>query len=873
MNKLLPLVCAILFGSNLFAQSWLPENSTRPVKFVDIVNAYKAANPDVNKPGKKTGEDEQDFQFGRWTWYWQNHLDENGYLVPSSKTYQEWQAYKTGREAKEKLARTTGTLIRKTPWSFIGPVSPYNSFDGLGRVNKVVFHPTDANTYWVATPGGGAWKTTNNGAAWTSITDNLPPIGVSDIVVNPMNTNTLYLCTGDGDGRNFYSIGVLKSTNGGTTWDTTGLKFSTSSYQTTNCMLINPKDTSELLLAASDGLHRSMDGGKTWTTQMSGNFKQVLYHATDTNIVFATSYGTGGAGQIYRSKDGGKTWTAVTSLASALRICVAVTPANPAVVKAIAASSSAATMRGLNGIYTSVDTGKTFKLIYTDSSCTRNLLSDDDFGRTCHGQGDYDLCMAISPVDTSIVCIGGTVAWYSTNGGYYFKLLNEDAGLVPGVATIHPDKHFMAFSPYKSKRLFECNDGGIYYNDSIGGATWINITAGLGITQFYANAVDNNTNYILGGAQDNNTMLMYELGSYAPKIGGDGQECQIDYTDSTIFYVSVQYGDIVRLGGLGYEAISNNIPGFPSGAWGTPYVLHPKFHNYVIAGYQTVYLSRDYGHTWQNIGPGPLSNNISRLATTIADTGTIYAVEQGTSTIHVTHNLGTSWATITPPYSGAIISDIKIDKKDKNHFWVSFGGYTLPKVAEYKPATSTWVEIDTGLPNVPINCLERDTAKGDMYLGTEIGVFLHTDSMGHWEDYNYGMPGTGVNDFGINYNKGMLYAATFGRGMWKTPLHTYNPDTVVNTSIPSIPMAMTLLGLYPNPNSGQFTLTGNSSLAGQDILIRFINSIGAVVWQQPGTFDAAAHLQINTQGLPKGTYVLEAAKQNMILGRTKVVIY
>ncbi len=118
---------------------------------------------------------------------------------------------------------TNGSWYFLAPSSWINGASGYNP--GVGRLNCVAFHPTSATTIFVGAPSGGMWKTTNDGGSWTNLCDGLPAIGVSGIVIHPTNANIIYILTGDGDGGDTKSIGVLKSTNGGTTWETTGLSW------------------------------------------------------------------------------------------------------------------------------------------------------------------------------------------------------------------------------------------------------------------------------------------------------------------------------------------------------------------------------------------------------------------------------------------------------------------------------------------------------------------------------------------------------------------------------------------------------------------------------------------------------------------------
>src|SRR5690606_21268875 len=155
--------------------------------------------PEISSDGKIRKEG-KDYHFGRWVWYWQNHLDENGYMVSPLKTFTEWRKYQASKIQRNARAKTTNT----SQWTFNGPTQHLGGNNGTGRVNVIEFHPTDSNIYIVGTAGGGAWRAENDGQNWTSLYDNLPVLGVSDVDYNPLNPQTIYLCTGDKNAGDTY---------------------------------------------------------------------------------------------------------------------------------------------------------------------------------------------------------------------------------------------------------------------------------------------------------------------------------------------------------------------------------------------------------------------------------------------------------------------------------------------------------------------------------------------------------------------------------------------------------------------------------------------------------------------------------------------
>jgi len=127
-------------------------------------------------------------------------------------------------------------------WIPVGPYTIPNNLtgymeNGIGRINCIAFHPSDANTYFAGVAQGGVWKTSDNGQTWMPLTDNLPITRISDIEINPLNPDEMYISVCDfeyvgiglflsGRKRNtHYGLGVYKTIDGGLSWTPTGLSF------------------------------------------------------------------------------------------------------------------------------------------------------------------------------------------------------------------------------------------------------------------------------------------------------------------------------------------------------------------------------------------------------------------------------------------------------------------------------------------------------------------------------------------------------------------------------------------------------------------------------------------------------------------------
>ncbi len=874
MKKILFSLLILFPGVTLLAQPWMPANTHQPVKLKDVIANYKlSAREDEEKEEREMKEDGKvekegkDYFFQRWAWYWQQHLDEQGYMVPPARTWEEWNKYYQQHTENVASKNTTGTPAN---WTFAGPDSTGGGYWGIGRINAIAVHPTDTSVLFAGTAGGGTWKSTDGGGSWAPLYSNFPTVGVSDITINPKNPNTIYVCTGDADGYGNYSMGIIKTLDGGSTWNITGMAWTPFSYIWARSLIMNPLDTNTLMLAARDGIHITHNGGSSWTTLASGDFKQVLYRPGDTTTVYASRYALypDSSAQILRSTNGGVTWTQISHFTQAERINLAVCPSSPNIVKALASSRKAS---GLLGIYGSTNKGASFSPLYeNDTSCTKNLLGYELGLPTsqCNGQGWYDLCIAINPTDSSKVIIGGVNNYYSTNGGSTWSIVTTWYGGIPSVNTVHADKHCLIYNPLNLK-LYEGCDGGIYKTTDPVSGTWTNITNGMGITQFYRNAVANGVNWCIGGAQDNGTQMVGNP-AYLDLTGGDGMQCQIDYeSPTTTWYTASQNGYINRTvdAGAHYSGISGSIPDTLGGIWITPYIIHPLSSNILLAGIDILFKSLDQGSTWVPISPQFSSNSkINHIAMSPNNGNYIYLTLEN-NTLHFSPDFGNTWDTISTISFSNNISRIKVDPFDSNVVWLTFSGYGSKRVASYNRTAHAWINHNSGLPTIPVNCIAIDSFSGTKYIGTDAAIYYLDTTMTSWALYNTNLPSVNIEDLNINYSTNELWAATYGRGMWHTTKREFP------TQVSTVPFLTDVTKIVPNPSKGSFTInTTHPEFVGQQVTVKLISVNGTAVWQEEKAFDSAGNLKVNAKGLPAGAYICETVNDKM-MARSRVVIY
>jgi photosystem II stability/assembly factor-like uncharacterized protein len=778
------LVFFLFLSGSAIAQPWVSSRSQHAMEgntlnLFDLQKDHRSFMRARDTKTKGLGHK----QFKRWEWYWQTRVLPNGNFPETGKNLKEFANYtalkKNPSGRKDNMENLIVDLQSGT-WQSIAQTNSAGGYDGIGRVNCVAYHPTDINTFYVGTPGGGIWKTTNGGSSWTPLSDNISQAGVTAIVIHPTNPNTIYIGTGDGYGHfDVKGIGVLKSIDGGVTWQNTGLSWTIPQQLVVSAMAMSPSNTSVLIAATNVGLYKTTDAGATWVLLRSGRHNDVKYKPGDGNTLYAAL--TSPSANIVRSIDGGATWTQVTSFYNFNRINIAVTPANTNVVAAIASLSEGS---GFGGLYYSNNSGASFEL----RSSSPNVLSYPELGNEDGGLGWYALCIAISPNNANNVLVGSVNTWGSTNGGVNWTLKTHWSG-APGVPTIHADKHYLAFNPLNPGMVIQCNDGGIYKSTD-GGTSWQDITNGLAITMYYRiSSAQTDNNIMMGGTQDNGGRKRSASGVWSMANGGDGMDVAFDPTNANIMYSSYPGGEVFRSTDqfLNNVKISNNIVDSLRSGWLSPYTLDPNNSSIIYLGYKDVFKTYDRGDSWTMISNNLSSSDLSEIAVSKSNPGTLY-VTNG-NTLFKTINDGGSWSTVTPStLNGNRITYIAVHPANANIVWITIGGYSHGvKVLKSTDGGSSWANISGTLPNVPMSCIIYENGSNDaLYIGGDVGVYYRDASMSDWAYFNKGLPNSEIITLDIQYATKKLRAGSWGRGVWQTDL--YQPTGIL-CGTPSGPAA------------------------------------------------------------------------------------
>ena len=687
--------------------------------------------------------------FMRWEYHWRNKVNEQGNLISPAEM---WEAFNQKREVV--LNRSANNVSAVGDWEPLGPFTHINTgswSSGQGRVNIVAVDPTNPLVYYMGTPAGGIWKSADSGNTWAPLSDNLPQIGVSGIAIDHTNSNVIYIATGDKDGSDTYSVGVMKSIDGGLTWNTTGLSFfNTNSF--CGDIIMHPSNNQILFCATNSGIFKTVNGGVTWINVQNGNFSQgnLRFKPGNPSVVYAVS-----KNRFYRSTNTGDSFTIVnTGLpATAGRMVMDVTPANAEVIYILSATTS----YEFQGVYKSINGGTSF----TKTANETNVLESS--------QAWFDLALGVSDVNENEIYTGCLNVWKSTNGGTSFTKINNWSAPFQASYT-HADIHYLGF---QAGKLFCGSDGGIYVSDN-GGISFTDKTAGAQISQFYKVSVSKQTaTNIVGGLQDNGGHA-YSGGLWKNYYGADGMDTAVSPTNQNLYYGFIQNGSGLYISNNAGTSLSSSVnsPSGTSGNWVTPLVINTVGE--VFSGFNALYKLNGSSWQLQNTAGNTGSGNIDLITIDPTNDDIMYVVNE--SVIYKSINRGITFDLLYNFFED--ISAIDVHSSNGNILYVATSG-SNGQVYKSIDGGINFSTIATGLPNIGKNTIVHQgrNTNNPIYVGTSLGVYYIDDTMTTWQPFGTNLPNVSVTDLEINLEDSKLIAATYGRGIWQSDIPVQLPPS------------------------------------------------------------------------------------------------
>jgi hypothetical protein len=633
-------------------------------------------------------------------------------------------------------------------WVSVGP----NNFNG--RIKSLVTHSTNGNILYAGSADGGVWKTTDGGANWLPTMLVELSLAIGALGISASNPNVLYAATGEdtpGWGPSYPGVGVYKTTGGGSDWDYAGRIPSDRCTR----VLVHPSDPNVVYVAGNAGLHKSTDGGTTWTNVRADHVSDALFDPNAPNVLYAGVWNKG----VYKSNDGGATWSLLAgglpsgAAAEWIKLAMGRGGAN--------GTSFLVAKMGLDSglLYKSADAGATWSAIPgTHQSVPYN---------------EWTNMVAVDPRNQNVIFAGGAGLERSTNGGTSFT----------GVGGMHSDLHALVFNPADSNVCYLATDGGVYKSVN-NGVAWALSSKGLVATQLYCVGVSQAAPFVLGGAtQDQGIIKSTGAADWADtSAGNEGGIFVVDPNNSNNIYVTPWSANLRRStnSGASWTTILNGL-GNTAVSVAHLAVMPGNSNTLLCCGGMQLFRSTNQGTNWTGVAGTTgsptrviYSHSNPSVCYAATDAGRVYKSSGGGSAGSWAEPYAASPAAARPP--AGRITGIAVAWNDPNVVYITYGNTGLAHVYRSLDGGVTWTVASgalpsDALPDIPVSSLVADQFNPEVvYVATDIGVFRTRDGGDSWERYSDGMPRVITTELALHRGTNTLYASTMGRGAFKLAL-------------------------------------------------------------------------------------------------------
>ncbi len=690
-------------------------------------------------------------------------------------------------------------------WEYLGlPESQH--------IGKILLHPTDDNTAWIAVLGHlyspnkerGVYKTTDGGKTWKQTLFVDENTGAVDMDINPSNPNELYAAMWYRTRRAWKweesgkTGGIFKSTDGGETWKPVsgegsgfvrgeklgriGIAVYPKNPQIVYAIIDNntPKpDTTK----KNDSLYKKEDFRNLTKEQ----FSQLDNRKLDTFLrknFFPRKY-----------------------TAASVKDMVAADKVKPTAVWDYLDTDDGFQNTGIMGceVYRSDDAGMNWKKVNTKPIGIYSTY------------GYYFGKIYVSPVNENKLIITGVQVQMSTDGGKTWKNIDK--------RNVHGDHHAIWIDPKRDAHIINGNDGGCNITYDNGENWFFANTPPVG--QFYSVVTDDDKPYnVYGGLQDNNVWYgpsnyvagpgWQSSGDYPYKslVGGDGMQVQVDTRDNATTYAGSQFGVYSRLNRktrlpsdrrsvrpqheLGETPLRFN--------WQTPILLSKHNQDIFYIGANRLYRSLNKGDTLigisSDLSNGKVPGNVPYgTMTTLAESplrfGLIYAgTDDGN--IQRSYDGGYTWTKVNvsvplpskkglpagrqgkPPVNtvpnGLWVSRVIASKYSEGRIYATLSGYRYDNFTPYlfvsEDYGASWKALGADLPNEPLNVVREDPKNDSiLYVGSDGGLYVSFDRGGSFMKWDGGLPtSVPVHDIAIQQRENEIVLGTHGRSLYVAKL-------------------------------------------------------------------------------------------------------
>jgi photosystem II stability/assembly factor-like uncharacterized protein len=707
---------------------------------------------------------------------------------------------------REALPPAEGSL-----WRFEGPrdlqagfITGFGLAPHSGRINEVAVHPDDPRILYATGATGGVWKSTDGGEQWASRSAGWPTQGATAVAIDPNRPNRVYVGTGDYKRLDWippFSVGVMRSLDGGLTWEATGT--AEMRHYAVSRLVVDPLDSDTILAAAGRGsrlpggtIFRSTNGATTWSPASvpDGNWDDLelcpdgSYWASASRRKNLDGNDTGNlSGLVYRSIDRGLTWNKVTLVAGSFDLD---TQAPPDVVH-VACDPESAT------VFVAVYVGGGARLFRTSTAGS----SWSEATAAPVGVSNGPWAHSALGVTADFVFLGGVDMFRAPLVGTGQLTFAQ----IPG-PSLHGDYQCVVEDPSEEDAVYLCQDGGLYRHASASNATR-SLAATLGVTQVFRMDVHRRHGGLIGiGTQDlGDSVSFFANGAdaaalrlppnWALVLGGDGRSSAFRNEANSRLYLAITNGAIARYDGAARTSLQTSDAADAQG----PLLFSNDTLFYAARNFMRLASPDTQDATTAAWIPtdfrvgAPAPQVIQALALCPSDPNVIYA---GSSTGDLFHSsdAGQTWTELvrdgvaanTPIWaiapSPSNCRDVLLGvgyegqtkiRKGLNVF--DAGDRLMRKVDALDPGA--WTGAHGGpqrLPRAPIFAIVRHPSapNNTWFVAGDAGVFKTENGGAAWTNATgpLGLPNTHVRDLRLSGDRHTLYAGTFGRGVWSMDL-------------------------------------------------------------------------------------------------------
>ena len=651
---------------------------------------------------------------------------------------------------------------------------------------RIILHPSDKNTAWVACLGHlyspnkerGVYKTTDGGQNWSKTLFVDENSGAIDLLIDPTDSEILYASTWHRERRawNFVESGngsgIYKSKDGGVNWEKLtkeGAGFPTGEGVGRIGIALHKSKTKTTLYALLDNYDRRPEDAEKDKDALTKNELRNMTKEAFFNLPKEKVVGYLDANDFPDKYD----YDAIKKMLKKEKIKVS------ALVDYTEDANSLLFDTPVIGaeVYRSDDEGKTWYKTH-----------EDYLDQVYNSYGYYFGQIRVSPHDANKIYFAGVPVVRSDDGGKTFENING--------RNVHVDHHALWCNPNRDEHIILGNDGGINisYDD---GANWIKCNYPP-VGQFYAIAYDMEEPYnVYGGLQDNGVWVgsskykksarWFNTGHYPYKeiMGGDGMQIAIDNRDNNTVYTGFQFGWYFRVDKttgaqklikpkheLGERPLRFN--------WQTPIHLSKYNQDILYLGANKLYRTMDQGESWNAISEdltlGGRKGDVPYGTLTCIDESAFQfgkiLVGTDDGNIHLTENSGGSWKKISNDLPKNLwVTEAIQSRFNESRIYITLNGYRWDDFNSYLYVSQddglSWERIGTDLPAEPVNVVYEDPKNENIiYVGTDNGLYLSMDQGKIFTMMTNGLPAVSVHDVEVHPRENELIVGTHGRSIY-----------------------------------------------------------------------------------------------------------